>query len=404
MRILIISLESPEISIGGIERYISNFLDFAQNKSDEVIFLLPQNARGGYEKIDNVTIYRKDFLTIPYRKRFGKKEVFQRKLEGKSKELFAFLVDFLNKEKIDMVSAQNFHTVPPAYSFVLNMACLANSIPLVLRIHSYASKDIQEAIMNFLFWKKIICVSKSVAGDCFNKGTDIRKLTTKYLGVNIEDFNPTLNNLWLKKRLGLSKNYKIILHASRIITGKRESLEEKGIVTLIKAFSKLSYKHQDIRLLIAIAAAPKRLREEFHEAQEKLRGYIKLHNLEERVIYQKFKLKEMPLVYAGSDLFILASKSETLGQVYIEAMACGIPVIGTNVGGTPEIITDNYNGFLIPPNDSSALSQKIEKLLCNEKLRRKFIASGLKTARTKFANERKFNILFKYFYKLLRQD
>jgi len=404
MRILIISLESPEISIGGLERYISDFLDFAQNKSDEVIFLLPQNARGGYEKIDNVTIYRKDFLTIPYRKRFGKKEVFQRKLEGKSRELFAFLVDFLNKEKIDVVSAQNFHTVPPAYSFVLNMACLANSIPLVLRIHSYASKDIQEAIMNFLFWKKIICVSKSVAGDCFNKGTDIRKLTTKYLGVNIKDFNPTLNNLWLKKRLGLSKNYKIILHASRIITWNRESLEEKGIVTLIKAFSKLSYKHQDIRLLIAIAAASKRLREEFHEAQEKLRGYIKLHNLEERVIYQKFKLKEMPLVYAGSDLFVLASESETLGQVYIEAMACGIPVIGTNVGGTPEIITDNYNGFLIPPNDSSALSQKIEKLLCNKKLRRKFIASGLKTARTKFANERRFNILFKYFYKLLRQD
>ena len=51
---------------------------------------------------------------------------------------------------------------------------------------------------------------------------------------------------------------------------------------------------------------------------------------------------------------------------------------------SPEIITDNYNGFLIPPNDSSVLSQKIEKLLYNEKLRREFIVSGLKTAKNKF--------------------
>jgi len=401
MKILVISLNSPEISIGGVERYIANLFDFFQDKPHEVIFLLPSNGKDSYEKRNNITIYRKNFLTVPYRKRFGKKKIFKSKLKKKSKDFFGFLLNLFNNEKVDIVSAQNFHGAPPSHSIVLNMACFAKSVPLILRIHSYAQKDIEKAIINSLFWKKIICVSKSVAGDCFNKGVDVHKLTTKYLGINTRKFRSGLDKLWLKKSLRLPKNYKIILHASRIITGHKEILKEKGITNLLKSFSKLIPERQDIRLLIAIAAPPKRLKNEFSQTLEKLKGHIKLYNLEERVIYKKFKLGEMPLVYTGSDLFVLASENETFGQVYTEAMACGIPVIGTNVGGVPEIITDNYNGFLIPPNDSSILAQKIEELLYNKKLRKEFIRAGLKTVGRKFSAKRQFNILFKYFSKLL---
>jgi len=400
MKILIISLNSPEISIGGIERYIANFIDFSRNKDDEVIFLLSSNGKDSYEKKNNITIYRKDFLDIPYRERFGKNEIFDSKFKKKSKNFLSFLLDLFNNEKIDIVSAQNFHGAPPFCSFVLNIACFIKSVPVVLRVHSYPEKDIQKAIMKFLFWKKIICVSKSVTGDCFNKGIDVRNLTTKYLGVNIKKFKPSLDKSWLKKHLKIPKNYKIILHASRIITGHREILKEKGVTVLIESFSKLASKHEDIKLLIAIAVPPKRLKKEFFQTLEKLNGYIKLHNLEEKIIYKKFKLEKMPLVYAGSDLFVLASENETLGQVYLEAMASGIPVIGTNIGGIPEIITDNYNGFLIPPNNSSALVQKIEELLYNENLRKKFIKAGLKTVGRNFSAKRQFNLLFKYFSKL----
>lgn len=404
MKILVISLQSPEISVGGIERYISNFIDFAKKSSDETIFLLPKSVKKKYEKINNISIYRQGFLKIRYEKRFGRKGILQKELEKKSREFFSFLTNLLQKEKIDIIDVQNFHLAPPAFNLVLNMVCFTHNIPLVLRVHSYASGEIQKIMMNSLFWKKIICVSKSVAGDCFSKGISIRKLTTKYLGVNTKIFNPSLDNLWLKRRLGLPKTSKIILHASRVINGEKEILKEKGVITLIEAFSKLNHKDKEVKLLVAMAAPPSELREEFRAAREKLKGYIKLHNLEERIIYQEFKLEEMPLVYVGSDLFVLASENETLGQVYIEAMACGLPVIGTNVGGIPEIIVDNCNGFLVLPNDSSSLAQKIDELLYNEKLRKKFIVAGLKTVATEFSNKKQFASLFRYFRKLPGQE
>ena len=65
-------------------------------------------------------------------------------------------------------------------------------------------------------------------------------------------------------------------------------------------------------------------------------------------------------------VLVLPSLSEGLPRVLIEAMACGKPVIGTNVGGIPSLIHDGVNGFLIPPNDSQALAAKIIFLLSRE--------------------------------------
>lgn len=401
MKTLIISPNSPKISIGGVERYIKNFIGFCKAKNQKAIFLLPSNGKESCEKIGDVCIYRKKFLSVSYRRNFFGEETVKTEIEEKSKNFFLFLLKLFDKEKIGLVSAQNFYLgLPPVFSLVLNMACFSKRTPLVLRAHSYPTTEIQKALINNLFWKKIICISKSVAGDCFSRGTNINKITTKYLGVDIEKFKPGLDKLWLRKYLKLPNSHKIILHASRIITGHREILKEKGITTLIEAFSYLGLRYSDLRLLIAIASPPKRLHEEFERTLEKLRGYIRLHNLEGKVFYKKFSLDEMPLVFNGSDVFVLASENETLGQVYIEAMACGTPVIGTKTGGVTEIITDNYNGFLVRPNDPSTLGQKIEEMLFNEKLRKRIISSAVKVARDKFSTERQFNILVNYFRKL----
>jgi glycosyltransferase involved in cell wall biosynthesis len=98
----------------------------------------------------------------------------------------------------------------------------------------------------------------------------------------------------------------------------------------------------------------------------------------------------MPDVYRGSDIFALPSENETFGQVFVEAMSCGLPVIGTKVGGIPEIISDSYNGYLIPPNDPSILAQRIEKLLNDNGVRDSFIRAGIKTVAEKFTSEKQF--------------
>ncbi len=101
-----------------------------------------------------------------------------------------------------------------------------------------------------------------------------------------------------------------------------------------------------------------------------------------------FELDEMPDVYRGSDVFVLPSENETFGQVFIEAMACGTPVIGTKVGGVPEIISDSYNGFLVQPADPSILAQKIERLLNDTSMKNKLVSAGIKTVESIFTTQK----------------
>ncbi len=74
-------------------------------------------------------------------------------------------------------------------------------------------------------------------------------------------------------------------------------------------------------------------------------------------------------VMANCDIFVLNSTHEGLPHVVLEAMALGLPVVATAVGGTPEVVKNGHNGFLIPPGDNAALRGVLRKLLASEALR-----------------------------------
>jgi len=72
----------------------------------------------------------------------------------------------------------------------------------------------------------------------------------------------------------------------------------------------------------------------------------------------------------ASDIFVLPSLSESFGIVNIEAMASGLPIIATKVGGIPEIIKDGENGFLVEPKNPEQIAERILYLLSNNNIRR----------------------------------
>jgi glycosyltransferase involved in cell wall biosynthesis len=76
------------------------------------------------------------------------------------------------------------------------------------------------------------------------------------------------------------------------------------------------------------------------------------------------------IVYAASDVFVVPSLQEGLGQVALEAIACGTPVVASNVGGLPEIVIPGESGWLFPPGDAEALRRQLEKLMENPQLAR----------------------------------
>ena len=90
-------------------------------------------------------------------------------------------------------------------------------------------------------------------------------------------------------------------------------------------------------------------------------------------------------VYKNLDILTFTTlEREFFGRVIIEAMATGLPVISTNIGGPKEIITDGYDGFLIPPGDSKILTEKIIYLIENPDIRHQIGRNALETVKKRF--------------------
>ena len=77
--------------------------------------------------------------------------------------------------------------------------------------------------------------------------------------------------------------------------------------------------------------------------------------------------EELPGLYAQSDAFILTSRSEAFGNVFAEAMSCGMPIIGTTVGGIPDLVSKD-NGILVEPGNIAAIKDAISRLKASRSL------------------------------------
>src|SRR5690606_23292893 len=146
-------------------------------------------------------------------------------------------------------------------------------------------------------------------------------------------------------RIDISEDDFLVLHASRIDNMK--VAQEKGVLTLIQAMSQV--KDREVKLLLAAAPTAPFSEEQKSKAIEKIMQLARLNGIEKRLVIKTFSPEEMPLVYNGADLFVMASHMEAAGLVYAEAMASGLPTIGTAVGGIPEVIESGRSGELVPP-------------------------------------------------------
>lgn len=93
-------------------------------------------------------------------------------------------------------------------------------------------------------------------------------------------------------------------------------------------------------------------------------------NLRDKIILTGFvDHDEIPMYMKGSDVFVLPSLSEGFPNVLLEAMAAGLPIVATSVGGIPEIVQNDKNGFLVEPRNARLLAEKVILLLRNKDLR-----------------------------------
>ena len=92
------------------------------------------------------------------------------------------------------------------------------------------------------------------------------------------------------------------------------------------------------------------------------------HHLMDLIHFRPFT-EDAPKAFGALDVFVMASVSEPFGMVTVEAMASGLPVIGTDAGGTTELLDNGKAGILIPPEDEKAMADALRKIYTDQKLR-----------------------------------
>ena len=180
-------------------------------------------------------------------------------------------------------------------------------------------------------------------------------------GVDINTFNPNLDPNKIKRRLGL-EHKQIILFVGAL----DKAHYFKGVDYLIQSFARI--QSEDTVLIIVGEGDLKK-------------KYIKLANksgISSKTLFVgRISDYDLPDFYAAADIIVLPSVDiECFGIVLLEAMACGKPVIASNLPGVRTVVNDGINGFLVQPKDYSDLAIKMQNLLDNKQLKINFGEKG----------------------------
>lgn len=160
-----------------------------------------------------------------------------------------------------------------------------------------------------------------------------------------------------------SQNDKIIITVSRLV-------EKNAVGDIIEA---LKYLPENVKLLI-LGDGP---------LKKNLSLLVTRYSLQDRVSFLgAVSHKEIPKYLARADIFIRPSLSEGMGNSFIEAMAAGVPVIGTNIGGIPDFLKDRETGLFCEVKNPKSIAEKVKLLLNDDNLREKIITNAKKLVKS----------------------
>jgi len=157
--------------------------------------------------------------------------------------------------------------------------------------------------------------------------------------------------------------------------------QKKGIPILLKS---LRYLKTRIKLVII---GPPSAYQNYSNKIVKLINDVSSKTIHTVTYLGKVKLEELIRWYQKASIVVVPSFFESFPMVNIESLACGTPVIASNVGAVPEVVRNYQNGILIPPGDPIKLAEGIQYLLDNEEIRLKFGKEGRKFIVENFSSE-----------------
>ncbi len=161
-----------------------------------------------------------------------------------------------------------------------------------------------------------------------------------------------------EKVLPLPPQSRVLLTVGRLVSGE----PGKGVNSVIRVLPDVLEVVPDL-FYVVIGGG---------DLQPRLENLARQSPARDRILFiGKLKLEELKHFYSRSHVFVMPSRQEGFGIVFLEAMALGTPVIAGDYGGAPEIVQDGVTGFLVKPDDLEALTDRLIRLLQDEALRKR---------------------------------
>ena len=282
----------------------------------------------------------------------------------------------IGEKEIDIVHAQHF--MPMIYAFY---GCkVKRRIGLVCTFHSqWEVEDIPirwRLVGSFLIRKidYAVAVSPRVAKSLQNRMyVGSNNIKTIINGVDLEKYSTITKLKNIRRNLSIEDD--------DIVIGTVGNLKKvKNQIMLLRSFELLLEEEPKVKLIIIGQG----FAGDRDNAEPELREFIKRQGLETKVFLLGYR-EDVYSILKEIDIFCLTSKMEGLPISLIEAMASGVPVIGTNVQGINDVIKNGQNGLLVKDNEVNQLKKAIVSLIRNPKFSRKLAEAGNKYAMVSYS-------------------
>jgi len=250
-----------------------------------------------------------------------------------------------------------------------------HGIPIVASYHThfdqylayYKLQWMEPVLMKYMSWfhadcRKVYVPSRSALEHLKTKGFPEMEIWSR--GISTEQFRPDVDREAVLRSFGVSPDKFVVLYVGRLAA-------EKSIDVLLESFRAMPEAERADMELVVAGDGPllQELRETVGpEEPIRLLGFVQGRRLSE--------------LYAASDVFLFPSATETFGNVVLESMACGTPVIGADAGGVGDIVRHCETGWLCPPRDAAAFTAALAALKADAGLRARLGAAGLEYARS----------------------
>ncbi len=366
MKILIFSTAYLPF-VGGAELAIKEITDRIPGVSFTLITARFKRSVPKYERVGNVEVYRVGFGTsfdkwlLPWFGLRKAKELERQQsfdciwsMMASQASIAATWFKELHQDKKLVLTLQEGDEEAHLRRYVLGNDFLYQIFIRSWHVAVFKQADIITAISNYL-------------ADRGRKNSSAKVVVIPN-GVSVEGFrkpDSSEESEMLRQELGYGSTDRIVITTSRLV-------EKNGVGDLIEA---LTYLNEEVKLIICGTG----------ELEARYKELASSKGLSHRVRFLGHIPHEaLPSYLHFANIFCRPSLSEGLGSSFIEAMAAGLPVIATKVGGIPDFLIDGETGLFCEVKDPKSIAEKIQTLLDNLVLRSRIVANAERMAREKY--------------------